>query len=219
MAKKDAKRVAIVSGLRTPFAKQWTAYKDVSALRLGTIVVSELLERTGLDPSEIEQVVYGQVLPSIEAPNIAREIVLASGMPRDIEAFSVSRACATSYQSTVSVAEAILAGTITCGIAGGADSSSDVPITVSKRLAEALVAATKARSLGERLQCFAGLRPKDLAPVPPAIKEYSTGLAMGESAERMAQENGISRAAQDELAHRSHVNAARAWGTDASPRR
>ena len=212
MAKKDAKRVAIVSGLRTPFAKQWTAYKDVSALRLGTIVVSELLERTGLDPSEIEQVVYGQVLPSIEAPNIAREIVLASGMPRDIEAFSVSRACATSYQSTVSVAEAILAGTITCGIAGGADSSSDVPITVSKRLAEALVAATKARSLGERLQCFAGLRPKDLAPVPPAIKEYSTGLAMGESAERMAQENGISRAAQDELAHRSHVNAARAWG-------
>jgi acetyl-CoA acyltransferase len=207
----NGKRVAIVAGLRTPFAKQWSAYREVSALDLANIVVAELLQRIDLDPKEIQQVVYGQVVPSVEAPNIAREVVLATGMPKSIEAYSVSRACATSYQSAVNVAEAIMAGTIDTGLAGGADSASNVPITVSKRLAEALIAATKARSLGERMQAFAGLRPRDLAPVPPAIKEFSTGLSMGESAEKMAKENHISREAQDEFALRSHSLAAKAW--------
>jgi len=204
-------RVAVVAGLRTPFAKQWSAYREVSALDLANIVVAELLQRVDLDPKEIQQVVYGQVVPSVEAPNIAREIVLATGMPKSIEAYSVSRACATSYQSTVNVAEAIMAGAIDTGVAGGADSASNVPITVTKRLAEALMEATKARSVGERLQAFRGLRPRDFAPQPPAIKEFSTGLSMGESAEKMAKENHISREAQDEFAHRSHVLAAKAW--------
>lgn len=207
----NGKRVAIVAGLRTPFAKQWSAYRELSALDLANVVVSELLQRVELDPKEIQQVVYGQVVPSVEAPNIAREIVLATGMPDDIEAYSVSRACATSYQSTVNVAEAIMAGAIDTGLAGGADSASNVPITVSKELADALVDAMKARSLKERVQAFAGLRPRDLAPVPPAIKEFSTGLSMGESAEKMAKENHISREAQDEFAHRSHSRAAAAW--------
>jgi len=207
----NGKRVAVVAGLRTPFAKQWSAYREVSALDLANIVVSELLQRVDLDPKKIQQVVYGQVVPSVEAPNIAREIVLATGMPKSIEAYSVSRACATSYQSTVNVAEAIMAGAIDTGVAGGADSASNVPITVSKRLAEALMAATKARSIGERMQAFAGIRPRDLAPVPPAIKEFSTGLSMGDSAEKMAKENHISREAQDEFAHRSHSLAAKAW--------
>jgi acetyl-CoA acyltransferase len=204
-------RVAVIAGLRTPFAKQWSAYREVSALDLANIVVSELLQRVDLDPNEIQQVVYGQVVPSVEAPNIAREIVLATGMPKSIEAYSVSRACATSYQSAVNVAEAIMAGAIDTGVAGGADSASNVPITVTKRLAEALMEATKARSIGERLQAFRGLRPRDLAPQPPAIKEFSTGLSMGESAEKMAKENHISREAQDEFAHRSHTLAAKAW--------
>jgi acetyl-CoA acyltransferase len=207
----NGNRVAVVAGLRTPFAKQWSAYREVSALDLANIVVSEMLQRVDLDPQEVQQVVYGQVIPSVEAPNIAREIVLATGMPKSIEAYSVSRACATSYQSTVNVAESIMAGAIDTGVAGGADSASNVPITVSKRLAEALMEATKARSMGERLQAFAGLRPRDLAPVPPAIKEYSTGLTMGESAEKMAKENHISRESQDEFAHRSHTLAAKAW--------
>lgn len=204
-------RVAVVAGLRTPFAKQSSAYKNLSALELGQAVVNELLVRTGIAPGEIEQVVYGQVLPSLAAPNIAREIVLGTGMPKDIEAFSVSRACATSYQSTVSVAEAILAGVIDCGISGGADSSSDVPITVSKKLSQALLDASKARSLPERLKAFSKLSPSDLLPVPPALVEYSTGLSMGESAEKMAKENHIPRAEQDEVAHRSHSRAAKAW--------
>lgn len=204
-------RIAIVAGVRTPFAKQSTAYKSLSALDLGQAAVAELVARTALDPKAIQQVVYGQVLPSIAAPNIAREIVLATGLPRSIEAFSVSRACATGHQATVSVAEAIAAGVIEGGIAGGADSSSDVPITVSKRLAAALLEASKARTGLDRLKAFTGLTPKDLVPVPPAIVEFSTGLSMGESAEKMAKENGIARDAQDRLAHASHTKAARAW--------
>jgi len=207
----NGKRVAVVAGLRTPFAKQLSAFRERSALDLANLVVSELLQRVQLDPMEIQQVVYGQVVPSVEAPNIAREIVLGTGMPKSIEAYSVSRACATSYQSTVNVAEAIMTGAIDTGLAGGADSASIVPITVSKRLAEALVAATKARSIGERAQIFAALRPRDLVPVAPAIAEYSTGLSMGESAEKMAKENHISREAQDEFALRSHTLANAAW--------
>lgn len=213
MAKGNGKatRVAVVRGLRTPFAKQATAYRNMSALDLGKTVVAELLARTGVDPHEIQQVVYGQVVPSLQAPNIAREIVLLTGMPRDIEAFSVSRACATSYQSAVSVAQAIETGMIDCGVAGGADSASDVPIAVSKKLAAALIEANKARSLKDRLAAFAKLSPKDLLPVPPALKEYTTGLSMGESAEKMAKENHIPRDKQDEIAHMSHSRAAKAW--------
>ena len=207
----NAERVAVVAGLRTPFAKQLSAFRELSALDLANLVVSELLQRVDLDPHEIQQVVYGQVAPSLQAPNIAREIVLATGMPKSIEAYSVSRACATSYQSTVNIAESIMAGAIDTGIAGGADSASVLPISVSKRLAEALVAATKARSITERAQLFAGLRPRDLVPVPPAIAEFSTGLSMGESAEKMAKENHISREDQDAFAHRSHTLAAKAW--------
>ncbi|HEY3666058.1 MAG TPA: acetyl-CoA C-acyltransferase FadI [Polyangiaceae bacterium] len=212
MAKSNGdRRVAIVAGLRTPFAKQASAYRHLSALDLGKIVVAELLQRTGLDPTEVEQVVYGQVIPSLTVPNIAREIVLGTGMPRSIEAYSVSRACATSYQSTVNVAESIQAGVIDCGIAGGADSASDVPMAVGKRLSEALVKASKARSFPDKLRAFSGLGVSDLVPVPPALKELSTGLTMGESAEKMAKENGISRADQDAFAHRSHTLAAQAW--------
>lgn len=212
MAKNNGdRRVAIVSGLRTPFAKQGTAYKDLSALELGKIVVAELLQRTHVDAREVDQVVYGQVIPSLSVPNIAREIVLGTGMPRSIEAYSVARACATSYQSTVNVAESIMAGVIECGIAGGADSASDVPMAVGKKLTEALMKASKARSFGEKLRAFSGLGASDLLPIPPALKEPSTGLTMGESAEKMAKENGISREDQDAFAHRSHFLAGQAW--------
>src|SRR5471032_1974401 len=102
-------------------------------------------------------------------------------MPRNIEAYSVARACATSYQSAVNVAESIQAGVIDCGIAGGADSASDVPMAVSKKLSEALVKVSKARSLGEKLRAFSGIAAADLLPIPPALKELSTGLTMGES--------------------------------------
>ncbi len=207
---KKGKRVAVVAGLRTPFAKANTAYRNMSALDLAKLVVNELVERNGVQ-ADIQQVVYGQVLPSIQMPNIAREIVLGTGLSQDIEAYSVSRACATSYQSAVNVTESILAGAIDCGIAGGADSASDVPMTISKRLAQSLVTASKARSLSDRVNAFRDIKPKDLVPVPPAIAEAATNLSMGESAEKMAKENGIGRVEQDEIAHRSHELAAKAW--------
>ncbi|MBX3220893.1 MAG: acetyl-CoA C-acyltransferase FadI [Labilithrix sp.] len=204
-------RVAVVAGLRTPFAKQATAYRDMTTLDLGRVVVKELLARAELDPREIGLVVYGQAVPTPTAPNVAREIVLGSGMPKSVEAYSVVRACATSFQSTTSATEAILAGQHDVAVAGGVDSASDVPITVSRRLATALVAASKAKSLGDKIRIFARLSAKDLVPVPPALREPSTGLTMGEHAERMAKDMGVTREEQDRLAHRSHTRAAAAW--------
>jgi acetyl-CoA acyltransferase len=208
---RDGERIAIVSGLRTPFAKQATEFHGVSALDLGKLVVNELLIRAELDPALVELVVYGQVVQMPEAPNIAREIVLGTGMQVHTDAFSVTRACATSFQSVVSVAESMLAGVTQIAIAGGADSSSVLPIGVSKKLARALVDVNKAKTFGQKLAIFRRLGLKDLLPVPPAVAEYSTGLSMGDTAEQMAKSHGISRAAQDEMAHRSHTLAAAAW--------
>ncbi|WP_240221925.1 acetyl-CoA C-acyltransferase FadI [Rheinheimera hassiensis] len=204
-------RIAIVSGLRTPFAKQATEFHGVSALDLGKLVVNELLIRSELDVKLIEQVVYGQVVQMPEAPNIAREIVLGTGMNVHTDAFSVTRACATSFQSVVSVAESMMAGITQVGLAGGADSSSVLPIGVSKKLARALVDLNKARTFGQKLAIFRRLGLKDLLPVPPAVAEYSTGLSMGDTAEQMAKTHHISRADQDALAHRSHSLATQAW--------
>jgi acetyl-CoA acyltransferase len=208
---REGDRIAIVDGLRTPFAKQATAYHGIPAVDLGKTVVSELLAKSGIDPKDIDQLVFGQVVQMPEAPNIAREIVLGTGMNVSTDAYSVSRACATSFQAVANVAESILSGTVRVGIAGGADSSSVLPIGVSKRLARALVDVNKACTLSQRLAIFSKLKLRDLLPVPPAVAEYSTGLRMGDTAEQMAKSHGISREQQDELAHRSHTLAALAW--------
>ncbi len=207
----NGRRVAIIAGLRTPFAKQGTAFKDLTALDLGQMVCAELLERTEIDPAEIDQVVYGQVIPSIHAPNIAREIGLGIGLPRDIEAYSVSRACATSYQSTVNVAQAIQAGVIDCGLAGGAESASILPVPIQQPLQKALLQASQAKSVTAQVAAFSDVRPSDLLPRTPDIAEPSTGETMGEAAERMAKLNDIPRQAQDKFAHRSHTLAEKAW--------
>ena len=204
-------RIAIVAGLRTPFAKQATAFHGVPAVDLGKIVVNELLQKHDVDPGIIDQLVFGQVVQMPEAPNIAREIVLGTGMNVSTDAYSVSRACATSFQSTVNVAESIMAGHVDVGIAGGADSSSVAPIGVSKNLARILVDLTKARTLGQRLSLLRRLGLKDLLPVSPAVAEYSTGISMGQTAEQMAKTYQISRQDQDALAHRSHTLATQSW--------
>jgi len=207
----EGERIAVVAGLRTPFARQASAYRGIPALDLGRWVVNELLIRTGIDPGEIDQLVFGQVVQMPEAPNIAREIVLATGMRERTDAYSVCRACATSFQAVASVAESMLAGQVGVAVAGGADSCSVLPIGVSKALARVLVDLNKAKSFRRRLAILASLRPRDLLPVAPAVAEYSTGLSMGDSAEQMAKSHRISRRAQDELALRSHRLAARAW--------
>jgi len=201
-------RVAVVAGCRTPFARAGSALQAMSAVELGTVAVRELLQRTGIDPRAIDEVVYGTVVPSIQAPNVAREVGLAAGVPAAAPAFTVGRACASSSQAITSAADTISRGYAAAIVAGGVEVLSDVPMLLSRRLRNALLAASKARSVGGRVRALAGVRPRDLAPTVPAIAEPSTGESMGESAERMAKENGISREAQDRWALRSHQLAA-----------
>ncbi len=204
-------RVAVVAGLRIPFARQGTYYRTVSAIDLGRMVVRDLLARTGVEGHRIDRLVFGQVVVLPKAPNIAREIVLGTDLPVTCDAYSVSRACATSFQSVAEICNAIRLGDIEVGIAGGADSSSVLPIGFSDRMAQKFVRLSKARSVGERLKIISSMRPKDFAPVPPAIAEFTTGLRMGDSAEQMAKDHGISREEQDEFALRSHRLAHQAW--------
>jgi acetyl-CoA acyltransferase len=203
-------RVAVVSGLRTPFAKSGTHYGHLSALDLGKLVVVELLQRSAVNPADVQEVVFGNVIPSVKAPNIAREIILGTGLPRKVPGYTVGKACASANQAITAASDMITRGYADIVVAGGAESLSDVPILFSKKFSEALVAASKQKSLGGKLGVFSKIRPKDLAPDAPAIAESTTGLTMGESAEKMAKENGITREAQDRFALQSHLRAAAA---------
>ncbi|HCU11284.1 MAG TPA: acetyl-CoA C-acyltransferase FadI [Gemmatimonadetes bacterium] len=204
----NGRRVAIVAGVRTPFAKAGTAFKTISAIDLGKLCVAELLQRTNLDGKEVQALVFGTVIPSVLAPNIAREVSLLPLLPKGVQAYSVSRACASSNQAITDAADQIALGHLDVAIAGGSESLSNIPILHSQRFAETLVLASKARSLPARLRTLARLRPKDFIPVTPAIAEPSTGETMGQSGEKMAKLNAIAREEQDHFALRSHRLAA-----------
>ncbi|HET6761888.1 MAG TPA: acetyl-CoA C-acyltransferase FadI [Gemmatimonadaceae bacterium] len=204
----NGRRVAIVAGVRTPFAKAGTAFKSISAIDMGKLCVAELLQRTNLDGKDVQALVFGTVIPSVLAPNIAREVSLLPLLPKAVQAFSVSRACASANQAITDAADQIALGQLDVAIAGGSESLSNIPILHSQGFAEALVLASKARTLPARLRALARIRPKDLVPVTPAIAEPSTGETMGESAEKMAKLNAITREEQDHFALRSHRLAA-----------
>jgi len=205
----NGRRVAVVAGVRTPFSKAGTSLKDVRAVDLARYATRELLERTNLDGEEVDEVVFGQVVPSALVPNIGREVSLLPQFPKEIPAYTLNRACASSNQAVSSAHDQIALGNANIIIAGGAEALSDIPILASRRLADILVEASKARSLGARVKTFAKIRPRDLVPVAPAIAEPSTGESMGQSAEKMAKENHISREDQDRWALRSHTLAAK----------
>ncbi len=198
------RRVAIIDGLRTPFCKAGTEFRKLTSMDLGKAVVQELLNRLELDPKEIDAMVYGTVIPSVAAPNVAREIILSGNLPQHIHASTVSRACASSTEATTSAANAIALGYSEAAIVGGVECLSDVPILFSRQFSDALVAASKSKTLTKKLQAFAAIRPKDLLPIPPAIAERSTGKTMGWHAEAMAKDNEIPRQEQDEFTLRSH---------------
>ncbi|HWE25496.1 MAG TPA: beta-ketoacyl synthase N-terminal-like domain-containing protein, partial [Myxococcales bacterium] len=151
MASRPGRRAAIVAGLRTPFVKSGTVFNDLSALDLGRIVVSELLQRCELRAKEVDQIVFGAVVPVVQWPNIAREVGLAAGLPKNIEAYSVARACATSLQALTAAADAIATGEVDVAIAGGAEALSDVPISYSRPIAQAVVAASRGKTLVDKL--------------------------------------------------------------------
>lgn len=202
-------RVAVIAGSRTPFLRIATGYSNTPARLLAAHLVADLVERADIDKKLIEKLVFGQVVMSPDAPNIAREVVLSANLPVETDAYSVSRACASSYQSAADIAMNIQAGIIDAGLAGGCDVMSQPPISFNKKMTEAMVRSSYSK--GSKLKAFKGIGLKDLMPTQPAIKEPSSELTMGQAAEKMAKENGISRDDQDALAHRSHTNAANAW--------
>ena len=204
----NGRRVAIIAGVRTPFARAGTTLKDLTAIELGKLCVAELIQRTNLDGKLVEAVVYGTVVPSVTAPNIAREVSLLPLLPKGVQSFSVSRACASANQAITDAADQIILGHADVVIAGGAESLSNIPILHSREMSEKLVAFSRAKSAGQRVRLVGSLRPRDLVPITPAIAEPSTGESMGESAEKMAKINRIAREAQDEFALRSHQRAA-----------
>ena len=198
----------IVAGLRTPFARSGTVLRDASAVQMARLVARELLYRANLDGREVDEIVFGQVIPSVLAPNVAREVSLLPQFPRTIPAYTLNRACASAAQAITNAHDQIYLGNADVILAGGVESLSDIPILHSRAISQTLVAASKAKSLGQRLSLFSRVRLKDLVPVTPAIAEPSTGESMGQSAEKMAKENGISRDAQDRIALMSHQRAA-----------
>ena len=204
----NGRRVAIVAGVRTPFTRAGTAFKSISAIELGKLCVAELIQRTNLSGTEVEALVFGTVVPSVIAPNIAREVSLMPLLPKGVQAFSVSRACASANQAITDAADQIALGHISVAIAGGAESLSNIPILHSQGMADALVKASKAKSFAGRVKALAAVRPRDLVPITPAIAEPSTGETMGQSAEKMAKINHIPREEQDQFALRSHRLAA-----------
>jgi acetyl-CoA acyltransferase len=203
-------RVAIVDGCRTPFVKSGTDFQNMDVVDLASAAASELLARTGIDPEVIDLSIFGVVVPALHAPNLGREVVFRTSMPMRIPGVTVNLACASSTRALTFGAGAILSGECEVVLAGGAESLSNVPIQFSRKAAHVFMELSKAKTLPQRAGAISKLRPADLAPVAPAIAEYTTGMTMGESAEKMAKENDISRRAQDEIALLSHQRAAAA---------
>jgi acetyl-CoA acyltransferase len=204
------RRVAVVAGVRTPFAKSGTIFRDVSAVQLARFAARELLYRSEVDGREVDEVIFSQVVPSALTPNVAREVSLLPQLPPSVPAYTINRACASAAQAINNAADQIRLGHADVIVAGGVESLSDIPILHSRRFSRMLVDASKARSFGGRIATISRVRPRDLVPVTPAIAEPSTGESMGQSAEKMAKENGISREEQDGIALMSHQRAAAA---------
>ncbi len=209
---RPGRRVAIVAGIRTPFAKSGSVFRDVSATALARHTARELVVRSELDGREIDEVVFGQVIPSVRAPNVAREVSLLPQLLPSVPAYSLNRACASAAQAITNAADQIALGHADTVLAGGVESLSDIPVLHSRRFSQILVEAGRAKSVAGRIGALARTRPRDLVPVTPTIAEPSTGETMGQSAEKMAKENGISREAQDRFALMSHQRAAAATG-------
>jgi acetyl-CoA acyltransferase len=207
---RPGRSVAVVAGVRTPFAKSGTIFADTTAVALARHAARELLYRSEVDGREIDEVIFSQVVPSALTPNVAREVSLLPQLPPSIPAYTLNRACASAAQAINNAADQIRLGHADVVLAGGVEVLSDIPILHSRRFSRVLVEASKARSMGGRVAALGRVRPRDLIPVTPAIAEPSTGESMGQSAEKMAKENGITREEQDRLALMSHQRAAAA---------
>lgn len=202
-------RIAVVGGVRTPFAKAFTDLNDLNASDLAKLTTQELLQRLDLEPEAVDEIVWGAVLPTMSNLNVGREVAIALGL-NHAPGYTLARQCATGIQSITSAAEHVQAGQVRAVVAGGSESMSNTPVIYKKRLIMALQGLQRARTWGARLGGIRKIKLLDFIPVPPAIEEPSTGLSMGQHAELMAQINGITREAQDEYAYMTHTRAAEA---------
>ena len=204
---KPATRIAVVGGARTPFAKAGTHLKNHRALDLATHSVDGLIEKLGLDPAAVDELVYGIVTLDPRVPQLAREINFASNLPSSVRSYTIVDNCITGITAISNVADSIAAGRARVGIAGGVDSMSNPAVMYSKHAARIFTDLTFARTTRDKLKLLAKLRPADLKPRAPGVTEPSTGLSMGEHTEITVKEWGISRSEQDEIAYRSHMRA------------
>lgn len=205
------RRVAVVGGKRTPFARSFSNYMGVSNQDLMVAAVKALVEACKLKNEVLGEVVLGSVIKHSSDWNFSREVTLNSGLSWQTPAYDVSQACGTSLEATIAVANKIMLGQIDCGIAGGVDSNSDLPFVFSRRFAQVMLQANKEKTLAAKIKLFLTLKPIDLKPRMPGVVEPSSGLSMGESCEKMAKEWKIARQDQDALALRSHMAATKAW--------
>ncbi|KDD81621.1 acetyl-CoA C-acyltransferase [Glaesserella parasuis] len=206
----QGERVAIVAGLRTPFVHRDTGFKSSYATDLGTVVTNELLSRAAVGHQHIEQLVFGQVIQQPDIPNPSREIALALNMPY-VQAYTLSSSCLSGLQALVNVAGSIISGSISAGIAGGADSISNAPFSISPRVIHKLKAIFNAPTLDDKYRLFREFSWKELKPHGVNLKDYMTQMSVAEISEQMAQQFHISREAQDEYALNSHIKAQNAW--------
>ena len=207
---KKLSRVAIIGGVRTPFVRAGTKFKELSMQQLGEHVTAALVKRLNIDPKGIDQFVFGTVLLDPRTPNWAREIMFKAGLPKTVYADSVSNNCISGLVALSTLAERITLNQISSGIGGGTESMSNPALLFSPRGTKIFLELSRARSLGERLKLFSQFRPKHFFPKAPGISEPSTGLSMGEHMEITAKELKIPRATQDAIAFASHQNAHKA---------
>jgi acetyl-CoA C-acetyltransferase/acetyl-CoA acyltransferase len=206
-------RLAIIDGIRTPFSKAGTDLKSLPAQDLGRIVVSELLERTGVDPHKISQVIFGCVAQPAEAANVARVIALNAGIPQEVPAYTVHRNCASGFESITSAYEKMVAGQGDAFIVGGTESMSNIPLLFSTAAADKFAALARAKSFPKRLGAMLAFRPSDFKPrigVMMGLTDPVCGLNMGETAEVLYRDYGIPRARQDAFALESHQKTVKA---------
>lgn len=203
--------VAVIAGVRTPFAKAWTVYKNWTEADLGRAAVDELINRVDMDPTLVDELIFGCVSSPMDGPNVGREVVLRGQLPKTIPATTVQMYCASSAYAAAQAINSLLVGSSRVAIAGGVESMSAARARFSLPLTHALQDLSSARSIPDRLKALGSIKASDLKPDVPAIEEPTTGLSMGESAEDMAKEYGISRQAQDEYAELSHHRAAQAY--------
>ncbi|HEV2333544.1 MAG TPA: acetyl-CoA C-acetyltransferase [Gammaproteobacteria bacterium] len=207
----SARPVAIVGSNRIPFCRIFTNYADVGNLEMLTAAVTGLVEKYNLKGEILGDVVAGAVMKHSRDWSMAREAVLSSGLNVHTPAHNSDRACGTSLSTAAEIAARIAIGEIDCGIAGGVDTASDVPIVFGRHFQQILLKSSRGKSFGQRLSPWFGWRPSDLKPHLPGVTESRTGLNMGQSCELMAQEWGLTQKEQDELAYQSHMKAAAAW--------